>query len=122
VKKVYLLHFWVTKDFKRTLEDAKVLARIEGTSLSEIVRRALVEYVRVHRRGNPQTRLTAFMGVGEPPPVVKIIGQLSVRGGTVFWSDLLKVTRMVLAGRKALDVAEKVKRILQSRGIEVIMA
>jgi len=120
--RVVLVHLWVSEDFEDVHRDARALAKLEGISFSELARRALREYVRVHRRGNPQTRLTAFMGTEEPPPVVKIIDQLPVRDKQVFWSDLFNTTCRVLAGRRALDVAEKVKRILQLRGIKVIMA
>jgi len=47
-------------DYDEAWGKAEKLARLEGVSLSELVSRALVEYVERHFPGNPQLPLSSF--------------------------------------------------------------
>ena len=52
---------YVPAEFYQTLKKARIIARREGRSLSDLVRDLLRDYVRKHEPGNPQLPLSRWV-------------------------------------------------------------
>ena len=57
----FILKVYIPAEFYQTLKKARIIARREGRSLSDLIRDLLREYVRIHEPGNPQLPLTRFV-------------------------------------------------------------
>ena len=63
----FILKVYVPASWSGTIEKARVIARREGRSLSDLIRDLLRDYVRIHEPGNPQLPLTKFTGESHDP-------------------------------------------------------
>ena len=59
-KSVAVTSFYYPQEASEVIEKAKELAKLEGITFSELIVKALHEYVERHYPGNPQIPLTVF--------------------------------------------------------------
>ena len=69
----FILKVYVPASWSSTIERARMIARREGRSLSDLIRDLLRDYVRVHEPGNPQLPLTRFTGEQKPGETLKLL-------------------------------------------------
>lgn len=67
----FVLSVSIPGDQRALIEKLEELASLEKTNVSELIRRAIKEYVERHREGNPQSTLFPHMKPWEMPPVEK---------------------------------------------------
>ena len=64
-KRKDIRNFYIDEDFLLTYEKFKKIMERENVSVSEWIRTAIAEYVRLHEPWNPQQRLDTIMDLGK---------------------------------------------------------
>jgi len=123
---IKVFSFLLPREKLYLIEVLDELKKIKSLSRSEIIVKALEEYVERHIPSNPQTTLLQFAEKGE-----KSLGLLAsiVRqrlkekainlGGSISWKDIMGELGDLRDGKLRLYVAEKIKEWLERRGVKV---
>jgi len=106
-KKWKLTSVMIPSEYEEVYKKAEDLARIEAISLSEIIAKALKEYVEVHYPGNPQLTLPSI--TGEAPRPLRLEARFES-------ADLRKFVELLESGKGSTayrsEIREKCKKLI----------
>jgi len=121
------IRFYCTKEFRQTYEKLKYIAKCDGITVGELMRRIFTDYVRKKEGPNPQRTLEQSLGLHEMKAEEVFLRYLIIhcvqKGGRLYYARILESLQNdfgIKDARLRAELAERIRQIAEEKGYVVV--